>query len=446
MATSPHSQRVPLHDAEAEAAALGCMLLSPEAAADLAQWLEPEDFHVKAHRIVFEATRALVEEGKPVDLRLLADALSRGGRLDEAGGGELLADLMEAVPSAAGARHYAEIVTNLSRLRRLAQACTETLDEVYRRADEPDRLVDRAEQRVLSVRRQESREGARSVKDLMMETILRVENRQGQSGLSGLDTGFLDLNDKLDGLQPGSLVVVAARPSMGKTTFALNIASRAALKTGKTVLIFSVEMPREQVAENLLALTARVDAHKMRKGQLDPDEDWPRLLDAANALQETNILIDDTPSLSTMALRAKARRVQRRHGLGLIVVDYLQLMTHAKAESRQHEITMISQTLKHTARELGVPVLALSQLNRAVDSREDHRPRMSDLRESGSIEQDADVILFLYRPAYYNPNLPPDERPVVEVICAKHRNGPTGTIRLHFFENVLRFEDPARAP
>ena len=440
---SGSSERVPPHDVEAEAALLGAALIDRDVMSDVGDRIRGEDFYVGAHRLIFEAIAALDERGDAIDAVTVKDELRRRKSFEQVGGGEALVRLMESVPSSSGAIHHSKIVRDFARLRLLIRASQENLAEAFEAADTAPDIVDRAEQRIFDVSKAEEGDSG-SVKDLLHETINRIESRQGRDAgaLTGLDTGYADLNDQLDGLHSGNLVIIAARPSMGKTSFAMNIAARAAMKTRKAILVFSLEVPKEQVVENVLCATAKVNAHKMRRGILN-DDDWPRLTDAANELAQTDILIDDTPGVSAMAMRAKARRVAAKYDLGLIVVDYLQLMTYPGAESRLHEITMISQALKTTARQLRVPMLALSQLNRAVDAREDHRPRMSDLRESGSIEQDADVIMFLYREAYYK-ELSEDKQPESEVIVAKHRNGPTGTVKLLFFSQFLSFEDPAR--
>lgn len=440
---SERGERVPPHDVEAEAALLGAMLLDREVVADVGDKVTVDDFYVGVHRHVYEAIQSLDERGDAIDAVTVKDELRRRKTFEQVGGGEALIRLMESVPSSAGAVHHAKIVSDRARLRRLIRASQENLSDAFEATEVVADIVDRAEQRIFDVSKGEDGDSG-SVKDLLHETFDRIESRQGRDAgtLTGLDTGFLDLNEQLDGLHSGNLVIIAARPSMGKTSFAMNIAVRSALRTKKAILVFSLEVPKEQVVENALCATARVNAHKMRRGMLN-DDDWPRLTNAANELSQTDILIDDTPGVSAMAMRAKARRVAAKYDLGLIVVDYLQLMTYPGAESRLHEITMISQALKTTARQLRVPVVALSQLNRAVDAREDHRPRMSDLRESGSIEQDADVIMFLYREAYYK-ELSEEKAPESEVIVAKHRNGPTGTIKLLFFSQYLSFEDPAR--
>ena len=444
MADERSLDRVPPHNVEAEAALLGAMLIDRDVIYEVGDMVLPEDFYVMAHRLMHEAITELERKGGAIDVVTVKDELRRQKTFEKVGGGEALIRLMEAVPSATGAVHHARIVRDCSRLRSLLKAAQQIQADCYEGQDEVGVTIDRAEQRVFDVSRDDSQESG-SVKDLLHATFDRIESRQGQDAgtLTGLDTGYIDLNEQLDGLHPGNLVIIAARPSMGKTSFALNIASRSAVKTGRGVLIFSLEVPKEQVVENILCSTARVNAHKMRRGLLDLERDWPRLTTAANDLSSVQILIDDTPGLSAMAMRAKARRVAAQYDLGMIIVDYMQLMSYRGAESRQHEITMISQSLKNVARQLKVPVVALSQLNRAVDAREDHRPRMSDLRESGSIEQDADVIMFLYREAYYK-EVSDDDDPVCEIIVAKHRNGPTGTIKLNFFAKTLSFEDPAR--
>jgi replicative DNA helicase len=436
-------ERAPPSDAEAEAALLGAMLLDRFVVSEVGDQVTADDFYVPAHRHVFEAIQELDKRGAAIDAITVKDELKRRQAYERAGGAETLIRLQESVPSASGAKYHAKIVRDCARLRALIHASQENLEDCFEYSGDVEEMIDRAEQRVFAVRKSDLGE-VQSVRDVLRATIVDLEKRAEQDGsLRGLDTGFADLNDQLNGLQAGNLVIIAARPSMGKTTFAMNVASQAAMKTGKTALIFSLEVPRELVVENLLCSISRVDAHRMRKGQISR-EDWQRLLDGANELSAANILIDDTPGISAAALRAKSRRIAAQFDLGVIVVDYMQLMQYPGAESRQHEITMISQSLKTTARQLSIPVLALSQLNRAVDARDDHVPRMSDLRESGSIEQDADVIMFLYREAYYNPDLTEDRRREAEVVIAKHRNGPTGRIKLLFMNEYLRFVDPAR--
>lgn len=443
MAESRSGDRVPPHDVEAEAALLGAMLLDRDVVTELGDAIAAEYFYVTAHRLVFEAIVGLEAGGSAIDAVTLKDELRRRKTFEQIGGGETLVRLMESVPSSAGFRHHARIVRDNARLRALMQAAQGILGDCYEYAGQVDDLVDQAEQRIFQVGAEKKGE-ASSVHDLIrgiFETIQARQTREPGS-LTGVDTGFIDVNELTDGLHRGNLVIVAARPSMGKTSFALNIGAQAALRTKTPVLIFSLEVPKEQVVENILCSTAMVNAHKMRRGGLESG-DWDKLTDAANELSKAAIFVDDTPGISALGLRAKARRAAAKHKIGLIIVDYLQLMTYPGAESRQHEITMISQALKTTARELDVPVVALSQLNRAVDAREDHRPRMSDLRESGSIEQDADLIMFLYREAYYKEVAAENEREA-EVIVAKHRNGPTGDIKLYFLGEYLRFVDPVR--
>lgn len=445
MADDRAAERVPPNDVEAEMALLGAMLIDQDVVTEVGDTLLTDHFYVGSHRLIHEAICSLDKQGSAVDAVTVKNELRRLKTFEKIGGGETLVRLMESVPSSRGALHHARIVRDCARLRALIRAAQSILADCFQNSEDVGDTIDQAEQRIFEV--SHNREGeVGSVHGLLKSTFDRIESRQGREAgaITGLDTGFIDLNEQLDGLHPGNLIVIAARPSMGKTSFANNIASRAALRTGKAILAFSLEVPKEQVVENILCSTARVNAHKMRRGLLDVERDWPRLTSAANDLSESRILIDDTPGLSALAMRSKARRVAAKHDLGLIVVDYMQLMSYPGAESRQHEITMISQTLKNMSRQLDVPVIALSQLNRAVDAREDHRPRMSDLRESGSIEQDADVIMFLYRESYYKELAETDE-PVAEVIVAKHRNGPTGTIKLHFFSQYLSFEDPAKS-
>lgn len=427
---------------------LGALLLDPGTVGEVAEVLKPDDFYRQAHSAIYEAILHLDARNREADLVTLTEELTRREQLEEVGGKSFLIELMEVLPSAANAVHYAEIIREKAMRRRLASAADRIRQEAFRSPEAASTVLDRAEAAVFEIGKEEAGRGTIPVGKLLVETFNMIERFQESPGtLEGLDTGFLRLNDLTGGLKGGELVVVAARPSMGKTTFALNLAINASLRQGSRTLFFSLEMSEEQITQSLLCASARVDAVQIRQGRLS-DQAWADLLRAADVLHEAPFLIDATPGLTPMAIRTKARRVaMQKGGLGLVVVDYLQLMSlTTQVESRQQEISQISRSLKDLARELRCPVVALSQLNRSVDSREDHRPRLSDLRESGAIEQDADLIMFLYRDDYYHPpETPPGPREgsPTEVLVAKHRNGPTGKAELLFFPHFLRFENPA---
>jgi len=432
--------RVPPHNLEAEASFLGSAILDSDVLGDSAQILKPEDFYSSQHQVLYDTLLKLYDRGQAVDLVILKDVLSTEGLLDKVGGVENLVRIAESVPSSANGLHYADIVREKGTVRRLIQSATRIIQEALQAGLPVDDLVDRAEQAIFQVSRDRERSDAAEISEILKETFDKIDRMHEEGGaFVGLETGFYDLDNMTAGLQPAHLVIVAGRPSMGKTSFALALAGHVAVRERRPVAIFSLETSRHQIAENMLCMRAGVDAHRLRKGEIT-EEEWPRLTDAADKLSAARIVIDDTPGMSPLAIKAKARRLKARGDLGMIVVDYLQLMDAPAAESRQHEISVISRSLKSLARELDLPVLALSQLNRSVDAREDHRPRLSDLRESGAIEQDADLILFLFREEYYDPT--EENRGMAEVIVAKQRNGPTGKIDLRFRGSCLRFENP----
>jgi replicative DNA helicase len=437
---------VPPHNLEAEMSVMGAMLLDRDAIGAVCELLRPEDFYRQAHGTLFEVIQELDGRNVEPDLVSVSEALEREGKLDEVGGKPYLVELLEVLPSAANVRHYADIVRVHAVRRRLARAGDEIRREALQGSHDSAALLDRAESVIFEIGERETARGTVAVRDVLAATFTRIEKMQESPGaVTGLDTGFYRLNDMTGGLQPGDLVVVAARPSMGKTTFALNIARNACLEGGARVLLFSLEMTEEQIAQNLLCAQAGIDATKLRKGQL-PDHAWQKLSTAANDLHDTRFFIDSTPALSPTMIRTKSRRLKLKEGgLDMVIVDYLQLVASPpRAENRQQEISVISRNLKELARELRCPVVALSQLNRSVDAREDHHPRLSDLRESGAIEQDADLILFLYREDYYKgEEIPAEEGRPTEVIIAKQRNGPTGKVLLQFRPSMLRFENPA---
>jgi replicative DNA helicase len=447
--------RVPPHNHDAEKAVLGALLLQPERIPEVAETLAREDFFAKRHQIVYQCLVDLGSRGAPIDFLTVGEALRAGGLFQAIGGTETLIELGSAVTSAAHLVHHAQIVAQAATLRRLIDASTEIVEEAH--ATRPDgdavrQLLDQSEQRIFQLSRRSAVEGAGPVRTALQE-VFRTLDARTHHGLTGLTTGFYDLDEKLCGLNRGDLLIVAARPSMGKTAFALNMIESAAMSrpehlSGRApvVLFFSLEMGKQSIAQRMLCSRARVDAHKLRTGKI-PEEDYSALSEAAGEIEGSSIYIDDTPGLSVMSLRGRARRIKAKHGLDLVVLDYLQLMSHPKSESRQLEISEISRSLKALARELDIPVVALAQLSRAVEGK-DRNPRgwpmLSDLRESGSIEQDADVVMMLYREEYYVAGDVPDEvKGKATVILAKHRNGPTGQVTLQFRPNIMRFENPA---
>jgi replicative DNA helicase len=435
--------RVPPHSLEAETALLGALLLDSEAAGTVVPLLQPDDFYAGPHRRLYEVVRSLFDRGDPADPLVVLRECERLGILEQIGGREFLASLAGAVESAANVEHYARIVREKSIARGLIRAATDLQRAAYDDEGRGDDLLELAEHTIFELSRTKDMGTASSVRTLLEETFRELDKRDGVS--SGIPTGYYQLDDLTAGLHPGELIIIAGRPSMGKTTFALNVAYNVAVKAKVGVAIFSLEMSRQQITKNILCAHAKVEAQKLRGGRFLDDAEFSRLTEAAGPLYEAPLYIDDTPGLSTTALRAKARRLKQKYDIGLVVIDYLQLMEAMGAsknvDSRQQEISYISRSLKGIARELGVPVIALSQLNRAADSREDHKPRLSDLRESGAIEQDADVICFLYRKHYYTKA--ESDRGLAQVIVAKQRNGPTDDVNLAFFDQYMFFDNLA---
>ena len=436
-------RKVPPQNLEAEESVLGGILLDPDALDRIIEVMSASDFYRDAHRTIFETMLALSERGEPIDLITLSDALKARGQLPQVGGATFLAELGDKVPSAANVAHYARIVRDKAVLRSLIRVSGEIVGRCYDSQDDIEQFLDEAERLIYDVSEQRIRPAFFKVGDMIMDTIKTVEQLyERKEMVTGVPTGFLDLDQKTAGLQPADLVIIASRPSMGKTAFALNIAQYVALQTNATVGVFSLEMAKEQLVMRLLCAEARVDNAKVRAGYL-AERDFPRLAMAAGRLAEAPIFIDDTPGLNVLELRAKARRLKREHDLGVVIVDYLQLMRglDQKQENRVQELAEISRGLKALAKELQVPVVALSQLNRQVETRGDKRPIMSDIRESGSIEQDADVILFLYRDEMYHADSA--DEGTAEIIIGKQRNGPIGTVRLAFRSEYTRFENLA---
>ncbi len=437
-------ERLPPQNLDAEQAVLGSMLLEEEAMVHAAELLEDGVFYKDAHRQIFSALLALYKVGTPVDLLTLTDELKRRGLLESVGGASYLAGLTSVVPTAANAEHYCRIVKQKAILRDLIRATTHIAGECYEGATEPDVLLDKAEALIFDIASKKLKRDAIAMKDIIKSSIEMIDLLYQRKGMiTGLPTGFLELDQQLAGLQPADFIVVAGRPAMGKSSFTLCVAEHVALAQKSGVAVFSLEMSKENLVQRMLCSHARIDAHSVRSGMLSTS-DWPNLTKAAGKLSEAPIFVDDSPSISVLELRAKARRLKSRHNVSLIILDYLQLMDESTmAENRQQEISVISRSLKALARELNVPVIAVSQLSRAPERRESFRPRLSDLRESGAIEQDADVVLMLFREDYYNPT--DENKGIAELIIAKQRNGPTGSVKLAFIKEYTRFETLAQS-
>jgi len=438
--------RVPPHSIDAEQAVLGGLMLAPDALDKVADRLGEHDFYRKDHRLIWRAITELANKGMPCDAVTLGDWFEANGLAEMVGGASYLIELANSTPSAANISAYGDIVREKSILRQLIDAGTEITEDGYRpEGQSVQEVMEKAEQRVFKI----AESGARGKKDTvtMREAVkdafrMLSERYENRGQLTGISTGFNDLDELTSGLQPSDLIIVAARPSMGKTAFSVNIAEAAALKAKKAVVIFSMEMSASQLAFRLISSIGRIHQQHLRNGDL-AEEDWPRVTNAIAILSQAKIFIDDTPGLSPVELRSRARRIHRENGgLGLIVIDYLQLMqVPGNKENRATEISEISRSLKGLAKELNVPVIALSQLNRSLEQRADKRPMMSDLRESGAIEQDADVIMFIYRDEYYNKESP--DKGLAEIIIGKQRNGPTDTVKLAFLGHYTKFENYA---
>jgi replicative DNA helicase len=437
-------ERLPPQNLEAEMAVLGSMLIDEEAISVAVESIAKESFYKDTHRKIFEAITELYNDNKAVDLITLTNELKRKDILNEVGGASFLTSLANSVPTAANVGHYVTIVKEKSILRNLISSSTKIVTMCFENDGEVNELVDQAEKLIFDVSENRTHISYVHLKEIVKDSIEKIDKLyQNKTHVTGVSTGYIDFDIQTAGLQPSDLIIVAGRPSMGKSAFALGIAEYAGVVTKTPVAVFSLEMSKEQLVQRMLCAHARVDAHKVRTGYL-ATSDWPRLTAAAGKLSESPIYIDDSPAISVMELRAKARRLKMHHNIQLIILDYLQLMRGSSnaSESRQQEISEISRSLKALARELHVPIIAISQLSRAVESRTDHRPQLSDLRESGAIEQDADVVVLILREEYYNPT--PENQGVAEIIIAKQRNGPVGSTKVAFLKEFTRFDNIAR--
>ncbi len=431
-------KRVLPHSVEAEQSVIGSMIMDREAIVVASEIITGEDFYNKQYGILFETMIELNDEGKPVDLITLQDRLKEKDVPPEVSSLEFVRDLITAVPTSANIKHYANIVAEKATSRKLIRLNEEIANTCYLGKESLEIILEETEKKVFSLVQKRNTGDYVPIRQVVMNALDKIEQSGRNKGaVTGIATGFIDLDYKTAGMQPSDLVLIAARPSMGKTAFVLNIAENVALKQNKTVAIFSLEMSKEQLVNRLLSMNSQVDSQHIRTGSLS-DQEWDKLIESANVVGKSNLIIDDTPSISIAELRSKCRKYKLEHNLSMIIIDYLQLMSGSgRSESRQNEISEISRSLKAVARELGVPVLALSQLSRAVEQRPDHRPMLSDLRESGAIEQDADVVMFIYRDDYYNPDT--EEKGVSEIIIAKQRNGPIGTVKLAWLPSLTKF-------
>jgi replicative DNA helicase len=435
--------RVPPQSLDAEQSVLGGVLIEDRAITKVLDILTPQDFYREGHRKVFSAMMELFDKNEPVDFITLTEALKKKGTLEESGGIGYITSLVDNVPTAANIQYYAKIVKEKAILRGLIAASSEIIADSYEAKRDVDELLEKAESKIFEISEHKIKQPFSPIQKLVPETMNIIEHLYHKDlEITGVPTGFKDIDDMTAGLQPSDLIIIAGRPSMGKTALALNIALNAAFKHKVPVAIFSLEMSKEQLVMRMLASEARIELNRIRTGKFMADQ-WTKLTRAAGILLETNIYIDDSSGLNPLEMRAKARRLKVEADIGLVVVDYLQLMTGmGRAERRDLEISEISRSLKAMAKELKVPVVALSQLSRAVESRESKRPMLADLRESGAIEQDADVIAFIYRDEVYNPNT--NDKGIAEIIIGKQRNGPTGTTRLTFINEHTRFEDHSK--
>lgn len=431
--------KIPPHDIEAEQAVLGAMLTDKDAVIESLETLKKDDFYREDNRIIFEAIFNLYNKAEPIDIITVKDELVSMNKFDAVGGLEYLAILPDKVPLVSNVDRYVKIVEEKAILRNLIKASNDIVSLGFAETEEVDDIIDSAEKKIFEITQKKNTKGYTPIKDILVESFAELERLYNQkTPITGVPTGFADLDYKTAGLHNSDLILVAARPAMGKSAFVLNIAANAALKANVPVVIFNLEMSKEQLVNRMLCSEAMVDSNKVRTGKIE-EEDWIKLATALGPLSEAPIYIDDTPGISIMEIRAKCRKLKMEKNIGLVIIDYLQLVQGSgkRNASREQEISEISRSLKILAKELDVPVIALSQLSRAAEQRQDHRPMLSDLRESGAIEQDADIVMFLYRDDYYNENS--EKKNIAEVTLAKHRSGSTGTVELLWLGNYTKF-------
>lgn len=436
-------KRVLPHNIEAERSVVGSMLMDKEAIVVASEILVSEDFYGRQHGLMFEAMVELYNEGKPVDLITLQERLREKAVPPEICSIEFVRDLINTVPTSANIKHYADIVREKSTLRKIIKVNQEIENECYQDQEKLEVILESTEKKIFNLIQNRNSGDYVPIKDVVIRALEKIESASKNKGaVTGISTGFYDLDYKTSGFQPSDFILIGARPSMGKTAFVLNLAQHVAIKSNIPTAIFSLEMSKEQLVNRMFSLEAKVDAQAIRTGDLN-DSDWEKLIESAGVIGKSNLIIDDTPGISISELRSKCRKYKLEHNLGLVIIDYLQLMSgNGRTDSRQQEISEISRSLKALAREINAPVIALSQVNRACETRPDHRPMMSDLRESGSIEQDADVIMFIYRDDYYNKDS--ENKNMAEIIIAKQRNGPIGTVNLVWLPHLTRFVNMER--
>ena len=436
------TERIPPHNEEAERSVLGAVMLNKDVLSEGLEEVTADDFYNESHREIFRAIWELYKDNVAVDMLTVCEELKKRKSLDMAGGRAYIATLTAEVPSTANAVEYAKIVAEKATLRQMIKTSEDITEKGYDAKMAAGEILDYAESGIFKIAQKRQKNDYAKIQDVLLNNIKIIDAAsQNKDKIVGIPTGFKDIDEKTSGLQRSDLIIVAARPAMGKTAFALNIAQQSAVKAGSSVIIFSLEMSKEQLGQRLLAMQARVEMQKLKQGDLDR-KDWDRITMALDELNNTKIVIDDTPGISIMEMRNKCRRLKAEQGLDLVVIDYLQLMSmQGKSDNRQQEISTISRNLKLLAREMDCPVIVLSQLSRAPEQRQDHRPILSDLRESGSIEQDADIVIFLYRDDYYNENT--DKPGVCEVNIAKHRSGPTDKVELTWVSRYTKFSDKA---
>lgn len=440
-------KRILPHSIEAEQSVIGSMLLEKEAIVVATEMLHTDDFYQHQYGIMFETITELYNAGKPTDLVTLQDALKMKDAPPEISGIDFLRDLLNVVPTSANIRYYAEIVAEKALLRRMIKVTEEIADSCYAGKEKVENLMEQTEKKIFDLVQKRNTGDYVPIRDVVMNVVNKIEQAsKSKSTVTGIPTGFTDLDYRTSGMQPSDLVLLAARPSMGKTAFVLNLAENFAVRQNYTTAIFSLEMSKEQLVNRILSMESRVDSQTLRTGSLS-DNDWDQVVESSGIIANSHLIIDDTPGISIGELRSKCRRYKMEHDLKVVIIDYLQLMTGSggkNSDNRQQEISEISRSLKALARELNVPVIALSQLSRACETRQDHRPMLSDLRESGAIEQDADVVMFIYRDEYYNKDT--EAKNIAEIIIAKQRNGPIGTVELVWLPDYTKFGNKEHSP